>query len=222
MVNRLLVVLVLLLLLICGIGCDLAGLVVNPGPYDRKVPAEFDIKDNADRKIVVVADQAAGLGGTVVPVRKKLAEGVETLLIERAGVKKKYIVSQKDMEFLGSYGSDFHKSSPVNVASQLGAGLVLYVKIVNYNLYPSGPKDYYVGSLISRSVLIDSQSGEVVWPVDGEPKLLRMAIDLETRGREQTQAKLIAATAHGIVRYLYDIRVRYFKTSAEQVQYDSF
>ena len=71
-------------------------------------------------------------------------------------------------------------------------------------------------------MLIDSASGEVLWPTDGEPKLIRMAVDLETRGRNETQGRLVSATAHGIVRHLYDIRVRYFKTSAEQVQYDSF
>ena len=222
MIKRLLVVWLGLAALVFGGGCNILGWVVNPGPYDRKVTAEFDIKERAADRILVVVDESPGNGGGSVIVRKKLALAVETLLVERAKVDEKYIVSQEDMEFLGNVGSDYHRASPVNIASQLGAGLVLYVKIVNYKLYASGPEDYYVGSLMSRCVLIDSASGEVLWPTDGEPKLIRMAVDLETRGRNETQGRLVSATAHGIVRYLYDIRVRYFKTSAEQVQYDSF
>jgi len=202
--------------LFCG-GCDIVSWIITPGPYDRKITAEFKIKDRADEKVMVFVDQIGG-GDVGLRVRKDLGDAVSTLLVSRAGVNRKYLVASSELDAIRQGG--YLNSSPsevVSMASKAGAGLVLYTRILDHKLSASRMKGYYTGSLDTGSVILDCQTGKVVWPVNGGPKVVRMEVAIESKGREATVEKLLTSTAHGIVRHLYNIRVRHFRTSLEKV-----
>ena len=207
------------MILFCG-GCgDLIGWVITPGPYDRKVTAEFKIKDRADEKVMVFVDQVSGSPDIGIEKRAELRDAIGALLVNRAGVKRKYLVIKSEDDVIRSGGGGYLNYSPVKIATEAGAGLVLYTRVLDYKLYESGPKGYYIGSLYTGSVIYDTKQKKVVWPSDGKARVVRMEVGMESKGEDETVEKLITSTAHGIVRHLYNIRYQHFKTSLEKVSY---
>lgn len=206
-------------LLFCS-GCgDIIGWIITPGPYDRKIPAEFKIKDRAKEKVMVFVDQIGGSADIGVHKRAELRDAIGTLLVTRAGVKRKYLVIKSEVDVIRSSSGGYLNYSPIKIAAEAGAGLVLYTRVLDYKLFPSGPKGFYIGSLDTGSVIYDTKLEKIVWPLDGKPKVVRMEVDIESRGEEETIEKLMTSTAHGIVRHLYNIRYQQFKTSLEKVSY---
>jgi len=206
-------------LLFCS-GCgDILGWIITPGPYDRKIPAEFKIKDRADEKVMVFVDQVIGSGDIGVQKRAELRDAIGALLVTRAGVKRKYLLIKSEVDMIGNGGGGYLNYSPIKIAAEAGAGLVLYTRILDHKLFQSGPKGFYIGLLDTGSVIYDTKLEKVVWPLDGKPKVVRMEVDIENEGKEETIEKLMTSTAHGIVRNLYNIRYQNFKTSLEKVSY---
>jgi len=204
----------LVVLLVCA-GCNVFGFLASPAPYDRILPAEFKIKDRAKEKVLVVVDQSGGIS-TGLFASSDLKDAISVMLVKRAGVKNKYLVNLSAGEGGSVGGLGF---SPAKAGADAGAGLVLYTRILDYKLYPSGPEGYYIGRLYTGSVVLDSKTEKVVWPIDGRAKIIKMEVGIESRGQQETIDKLITSTAHGISRYLYDIRYPKFKTSLEKVPY---
>jgi hypothetical protein len=205
----------LVLVLFCG-GCDILGWIINDGPYDRKVTAEFKIKDRADEKVMVFVDQAAG-SDAGIQLRAELRDAISTFLVDRAGVKRKYLVVESEVDIMRRSGGSYLNYKPTKIALDAGAGLILYTRILDYKLYQSGPKGYYIGSLTTASVIIDSKLEKIVWPADGQAKVVKMEVGIESQGKDETDSKLMTSTAHGIVRHLYNIRYQHFRTSLEKV-----
>ncbi len=213
--KKTLLVLVLLLLFFCC-GCNIVGWIVAPGPYDRRVTPEFKIKDHAKDMVMVVIDQSAG-NDSGIRMRSELRDAIGTLLVARAGVNKKYLVVRSEIDAMKQSNGNYLNYSPIEIAAKAGAGLALYTRILSYKLHPSGPSGYFIGSLDTASVIIDVEQEKVVWPTDEKPKIVRMEVAIESKGKEDTAEKLMTSTAHGIVRYLYPIRHRHFKTSLEKI-----
>ena len=94
---------------------------------------------------------------------------------------------------------------------------MLYIWVQELNLYDIDGRGFFEGSLVSRSVLIDTATGEVVWPISKEPKLVRVKVNLETKGKQETVDRLTGATAHCICRDFYDCPKDQFRTSDEHV-----
>ena len=78
---------------------------------------------------------------------------------------------------------------------------------------------YYGGSLIARSLLFDTASNKAVWPSDKQGLVVRIKVDYETKGYDKAAARLTAAMAHCITRYLYDCPRDRFRTRDEQSEY---
>ncbi|MBW8016603.1 MAG: hypothetical protein FVQ82_10475 [Planctomycetes bacterium] len=211
------VIFFLFFVLLCG-GCDIVGWIVNPGPYDIKVTAEFKIKSRANEKVMVFVDQISG-ADVGIPMREDIRDAICAFLINRAGVKRKYLVIESEANIIRNYGAGYRNYDAVKIASDLKAGLLLYTRILDYKLYPSAHKGYYTGSLDTASVIYDVSLKKVVWPADGKPRVVRMEVLTESRGEKETIEKLMTSTAHGIVRHLYNIKRPHFKTSLEKVTY---
>lgn len=216
--KKTIIILISLPFVFCG-GCKLAALAVTPGPYDRKVPAEYNIKDRQDDKILVIVEESAGVRAGLV-FREELAKAFNARLLGMVKLKRENVIVCKESDYFKKNGKMFSQVSPMQIGRDLGAGMVLYVNVINFELRPSGMEDLFLGSLAVRSMLVDANEKKILWPADGNPRLIRMAIDIETKGAGQVKEKLFSSTAHGVLRYLYDVRVRHFKTSAEQRQYN--
>jgi len=200
----------------CG-GCNIMGFLASPAAYDRKVPAEFDLSSRMEEGIVVIVDQPRGSRARV-GFDLKLEETIKEYLAQKAGIKRKYLV-EYDKSLL-SAGGGLNRLSPLEIASASGAGVVLYVRIEDYGLYEIGAKDYYKGSLVTRSVLLEADSGVVLWPKSGDGRVVRTMVEVETNGAEMVLTRLRSATSHCISRSLYDCRKVHYRTNDEHNIYD--
>jgi hypothetical protein len=212
----LMVMLVIVGGIVCG-GCNIIGFLASPAPYDRKVPAEFDLSSRMEEGVVVIVDQPRGSRARV-GFDLKLEETIKEYLGRKAGIKREYLV--KYDKSLLSAGGGLNGLSPLEIGSASGAGLLLYVRIEDYGLYEMGAKDYYKGSLVTRSVLLETGSGAVLWPESGDGRVVRTMVELETNGAEMVLTRLRSATSHCISRSLYDCRNVYYRTSDEHNIYD--
>ncbi|AQT68533.1 hypothetical protein STSP2_01698 [Anaerohalosphaera lusitana] len=182
-------------------GCTILGFLASPTWHEQKIPAEYRIKDQQDRKILVFVDEVSG-ANVGLTFRRSVAQTFENYLIGRTGVKSTNIVSRRGIDYLRQNRDDFSLMTPAEVGKELGAGLVLYVLIEDYELYGMTEESYYRGSLLSRSVLFDSDTGTIVWPdKKGEP--VDAIVELDTN-RDSAVQRLAAATARTITNRLFD------------------
>ena len=88
--------------------------------------------------------------------------------------------------------------------------------IEKFELYQAGHPQYYSGQIVTRSAIVDSGSGKVLWPEgDKGAKTLRSVVELETGGKTKATARLMNSTSHCITRYFYNCPKDQFRTSDE-------
>ena len=199
-------------------GCGIVSVIGTPTYHEQKIPAEFNLADRAKNKIVVFTERSRDSGADA-KVPEQIDNAVKNFLIKKAKIKDKYFISTDDLSVLQSGASDFLQLSPPEIGKKLDAGLILYIQIENYRLYQMAESGYYSGSLIARSLLFDTASNKAVWPIDKQGRIVRIKVDYETKGYDKAAARLTAATAHCIARYLYDCPRDRFRTRDEQSEY---
>ena len=214
-----LVILVLFSTIILGgIGCRAISVISSPTIHEQKIPAEYKLAPQAKKGVLVFVDAAQGVARSreVIP---DLTEVVKELLVKRVKINKKYIKSDKKLESLRARRDDPSVISPVQIGRESDAGLVLYILIEDYDLTQIDKRGYYAGSMVTRSVIFDVDSGDVLWPVSGQGKRTIAKFALETKGKEIAKDRLGMTVAHCVTRYLYDCPKPKFKASDEFVLY---
>jgi hypothetical protein len=203
---------------LCG-GCNLLGLLASETIHEEKVTAQFKLSEYGKEGVLVFVDSLKKIN-VAYGLEEKLEGSIENYLVKKVRLKKENILGGDELSELRSSRPDFDRMSPVMVGEALGVGKVLYVRIENYSLFNIDGKDYYEGFLVTRSVLFDVGTGAVVWPDTMTGKVIRVKVDLETKGREAALARLTTATAHCITRYFYNCPRDQFKISEEHVIYE--
>ena len=215
--KKIVIVIGIILVGLCS-GCGIVSVIGTPTYHEQKIPAQFKLGGRAKDKIVVFTERSRDSGaGAKVP--KQIDKAVKNILIKEAKIKDKYFVSTEELSVFLSEASDFSQLSPPEIGKKLGAGLILYIQIENYKLFQMADSGYYGGSLIARSLLFDTASNKAVWPSDKQGLVVRIKVDYETKGYDKAAARLTAATAHCITRYLYDCPRDRFRTRDEQSEY---
>jgi hypothetical protein len=105
---------------------------------------------------------------------------------------------------------------PSDVGKVLGADVVLYVNIAEAQFESMPDTDIYRSFLSAKASIIDTVSGIDLWPEQSDGKSIKVGFDMEERGVKAAISRLSRSTAHCIVRYLYDCKVAYFKTSDDR------
>jgi hypothetical protein len=198
--------------------CRMIGVIGSKSYYEQKVPAEFMLKDVAEGGVLIFVDEA-GSGRGELELRPGLSEVVGALLVKKARIKSKNLVSHDRLSQLRDQREDFSSLSPVQLGRGAGAAVVLYVMIEDYELYAIDEQMYHSGSLVARSILFDVASGRVLWPRGGGGRVVKTRVEIETGGREAALNRLVAATAHGITRSLYDCRRPEYRMADEEGGY---
>lgn len=189
-------------------GCNIVGFLLSPGPFEKKVPPKYDLKSQQERKILLLVECPRS-SGVDFDIKKKLQSGMETYMVGQMGINQKnLIVISPDQDKTQSH-------DPVKAAKALGAGYVLLLQVDNYYLKPLNTRDYYVGEMRSRVILMDADLGESVWPKDPRGEIVNVGVNLETEGREMAVTRLISATAHCALRELYPCEKLKLKNSDE-------
>jgi hypothetical protein len=206
------VVAVAFLAILLSSGCGVFGLLGTPTQHEKKVPAEYDLAAQSDKKLLVLVNQPAWLG-TSADMERRLTEAIHKHIDAKLNKKKKKIslIPYEQIAGFNSQQSEHYVPSPAQTGRQLNADLVLYVVINEYQLTQIPRSSYYKGQLAGVAQLTDVQTGKVLWPDSMDGKSITVAFDVEQGGYEAAVARLANSFAYCTVRYFYDCPLDEFK-----------
>jgi hypothetical protein len=204
-------------------GCEalnIVEIITTPTYGEEKIPAEYDLKANSKGGILIYVEPSIG-SGVGISLQKDVSDVIKGYMVKKAKIKGGYVNAQSKISLVRAEGDRFKGLSPVQIGKKLSAGLVLHVRIENYGLYQMSDRGYYNGSMATRSMLYEVESGKLVWPADEGGKLIRTHVELETGGRKPTADRLIQATGFCIVRNFYNCIRNQYKITDEVEDYNA-
>ncbi|MHC4571652.1 MAG: hypothetical protein ACYS0C_06210 [Planctomycetota bacterium] len=184
-------------------GCGMVSVMGTPTRHEKKIPAEFDLAERTEQKILVLVNQPAYLNADV-NLRYYLTEAMREGLMATIGIRPGDIVGYDDLSEYRSNQSNFSMLSPVAVGRALGADMVLLLVVEDYQLTKMAETDYYNGLLGAQAALLDTADGEKLWPESAESKSIRVGFEVAGGGWEAAVERLANACAHCTTRYFYD------------------
>lgn len=196
-------------------GCGIVGIMGTPTGHEKKVPAEYDLAGHKNAKILVLVDQLALLNARV-NLRYYLTEAINKNLAAKVKIPSRNLVTYRELSEFRTDQANFSSLRPSKVGEALGADVVLLVVVGDYQLQEIADTHYYKGSLNAQAVLLDTSTGERLWPTSGAGKSIKVGFEIGERGRELAAKRLVSACAYCIVRYLYDCRKNKFKIFDEK------
>jgi hypothetical protein len=113
---------------------------------------------------------------------------------------------------------NFNNRSVVELGEMFGAGTILYVEILEFNMLRLSAEGYYSVELRTMAVLYDAAGGKVLWPDTKGESVVSLEIECE-KGVEATMVRLATANAHCILRNFYDCKRQKYKVIEEKKQY---
>jgi hypothetical protein len=191
-------------------GCGMAAVLGSPTSYELKVPAGFNLSRDTEGKIAVLAQ-----GGPNIALRQQVEDIVLLKLHEKAEIKKDRLVARSEIDKLRLDQEKYLAMTPAQLGEAAGAGTVLVVKIVKYELYPMPLGRYYDCAMSVSAVLVDTRTGTILWPADGMPRSVSFAAEGERGEAQAVTTRLVMKIAHGVTRYLYDCPKAYFRMPGE-------
>jgi hypothetical protein len=182
-------------------GC-IVGVVGTQSPYEKKIPAEYDLAGQKGKKILVLVEQPSWLS-TDVNLRYYLTEGIRESLIAKAKIPSQNIISYKEFSEFRSEKSNFSLLSPVEVGQALGADFVLLIVIEDFQLGEMPDTGYYNGFLGVQAILFEMATGAKLWPESAVGKNIKVGFEAE-KDRDASVHRLVSACVHCTTRYFYN------------------
>lgn len=189
-------------------GCNVFGFLTQPGPFEEKVPPQYDLVGQQDRKILLLIECPRS-SGVDYDVKQKLMHSFDKYLRSQMKIQPENLVFAPPQTGLTL------TQDPVKMARELQAGYVLLIQVDKYELAPLSPAKYFAGQIISQAVLMDTELDMAVWPKGSGGKIIHVGVDLETESREMALTRLTSTTAHCVLRYLYPCKKIGFKSADE-------
>jgi len=199
-------------------GCKYGGIVSlfgTPGYYEEEIPAEYNLAEHTDRKILVLVNQPGWLNAKA-NLRYYLTRAINNNLASKVEIPLELLVSYGELFVFRSNRGDFSLLSPEEAGAALNANMVLLVIIEGYELEEMAKTGYYKGFLDVQTVLLDVATGGKLWPEEAKSKSIKVGFEVESRGAEVALARLVAASAHCTVRYLYNCPKNKFKIAEDR------
>ena len=216
-IKRIILLLVLTGILFCA-GCatlPMVGILGTERPSEKKIVAEYDLKEHQQKKVLVIVEQPGWLA-TGANLRYYITRHMNEVLKQKVGIKDEFLVDYQQLsEYRGSI-LEVSKTKPLELAKGLNADLVLLITIEEFELTGQMQKDYYTGSLTSRAALLDVATSEKLWPESQNGKMVRIGFEIEKTGKEAAIKRLAFGCAYCTVRFLYDCPVNKFKISDDK------
>ena len=205
---------VLFVALLCVVfatsGCAILSLILSEGPFEKGILPAYDLREQQERKVLVWVECPRSANADF-DVQKRLATAFQLYLVGKAGFDSENIIlsSLSDGEALSL--------DPKKIARSQGAGYLLLVQVDKYEVDFLQIRDYYAGEMISRAILFDVDLGETLWPSQPEGKMIHVAFEMESEGRDALVNRLTSTTAHCVLRNLYPCEKLKYKTAGERV-----
>lgn len=199
-------------------GCTMLGFLVSPTSSEQKVSPQFPLYNQKDRSIYLAVRPTAG---------SRTDSDIPNLLQKAlaADLQRKVKIPAESIFLMSPASANpsvpFSWTQAEEEARQKGAAYLLYVEIANYELIRLAEQEYYMGGLTARSVLLKTDTAEVVWPLEKTPRLIRTSVDFESRGRSATLHRLLTAVSHCITRNFYPCPKTAFRISEESESIDT-
>jgi hypothetical protein len=190
-------------------GCSAIGFLGTEGPFEKKRTPDFDLQAQQGSKVLLWLDfpQSLQLGyGT----EEKLVKAFAAYLTSRAGIDPSNLIVRPPQ-------NDNRIQDPKEIARSLGAGYVLLVQIDAFEVDSLQVRNYFTGELVTRAILLDVSLPTAVWPTQPEGKMIHIAVEVETGGRDAVISRLVSGAAHCTIRYLYPCDKLKFKHADERV-----
>ncbi len=194
----------------------LAGIAVFSGCadyYSKRTP-EYNLVSNQDKKVLIWVD-ASRSSYADADAPDAVAGAIGNHLLARAGIKPHNIIYRDEAMRAGGPLPE----SPEAAARQVGAQLVLMVQIEDYELLSMRIRNFYSGRMMTRSLLLDVQTGQAVWPSSGVGKVHDIVIELGEGNRRRMLSRMADSTAHCILRNLYPIGKNQYRNSDERMSF---
>lgn len=207
-------VLIVLFLAFCS-GCEAVGVLATPTHHERKIPAEYDLNGQKDKRVLVLVKQPAYLNAQE-NLRYYITNAVRENLVAKAMIDREDIVSYERLSEFRSSESDFSLLEPLAIGRALEAEMVLLIVVEDYQLYEMAESGHHKGALATRLVLLETSTGKKLWPQAKSSKSVRVGFEFEGRGREVAITRLAAAAGHCIVRYFYDCSKKKFRIADDR------
>lgn len=210
---------VMVSLALCGVcflsGCGLIAAIGTPNRYEKKVPAEYDLAQHEDKKILVLVNQPIWVAAEV-NLRYYITEAMNSCLRKQTEIGPELLVGYEELAAFRSGRSDWSKLSAAEIGKALGADIVLLVEVEGCTVNEIAQSGYYKGSLNARSSLIDTASATKLWPASANDKIIRVGFDVEQGGNEAAFRRLAVACSYCTVRYFYDCPKHRFKIADDR------
>jgi len=196
-------------------GCGLISMVGTPTRHEKKIPAEYELRGQKDKKILILVKQPARLMATA-NLRYYLTRDIREYLVKRVRMPAEGLISYEKLVEFRNNQADFSRLSTLEVGRVLQADIVLLVVVEDFRLYNMAETGFLKGFLSSRAVIFDTSTGEKVWPKSIESKGIKVGFEFDVRNPEVAVSRLSAASAHCITRYLYDCPMDKFKIADDR------
>jgi hypothetical protein len=198
-------------------GCGAVGMAAvlgTPTSSETKIPAEYNLARQKDRKILVLVDIPSYLNA-YPSMRFLLTDTINKAFQFRAKIQPSFLIDYDTLADFRSDTSDFLLLSPEQVGSALGADLVLLVAVDDYQISQTGEMGGINASLGAHASLVNVATGEKLWPTLEPAKTIHVGFESERGGTDVAAVRLAAAAARCITRYLYDCPKDQFRIQGE-------
>jgi len=198
-----------------GNGCGIGSMIGTPTRHEKKVPAEYELIEQKEKRILILVEQPARFMGTA-NLRYYLTRDIREYLIKKVRMPAGGLISyEKLVEYRNNEG-DFSRLKPIEVGRGLKADIILMVEVEDLQLYEMAKTGFVKGLLSCRAVILDTSTGEKLWPKSFSGKGIRVGFEFDERGREVGVARLSAASAHCLTRYFYNCPMDKFKIADDR------
>ncbi len=195
--------------LLFSCGCKTVPIMTTPTRHEKKIPAEYNLAAQKDKKVAVIVDDPSWVNAPS-SLALQVAADLNSNLTEKLLLPSKNLIPYEQEQALGT-GTPEAGAMPVQLGKAVGADLVLFAQLHTFRLAQITETQYYRGELAGMAALFDCDSGQQLWPQEQQGKVIRVAFDLEQGDYDAASNRLARAFAHCITRYLYDCPVAKFK-----------
>jgi len=200
---------------ITGCAPGIVSVLGTPTSSEMKVPAEYEIGKENDKKILTLVEQPWFLRANP-NLRYIMTVCINKILEDRAKIKQEMLVSYDALADLRSGTPDFSMLTPDQVGSNLGADYVLVVTINNYQLDDKNEPGFFTGRLEAHARLFSVSPAGKLWPAMETARTVKVGFDSVRISADSATLRLAGGTAHCVTRYLYKCPKNQFKSADEE------
>jgi hypothetical protein len=206
-------------LLIFHAGCNViaggAAALSTPTSAELKVPAEYDLASQKDKKIAILVDQSPSMKNQG-NARAVMTNALNALLHEQMGIPVKYLISYDAVAELRSKTPEYSTLTPDRIGSALGADFVLHVEVDYLRIIPVTQWEFVNGDMTVRAELFNVETGRKVWPADSPAKVIQVGFESKHLAKDAAVSRLVYAAARCIIRDLYNGPKNQYKVTDEK------